>query len=388
MDFTAAAKAIEPDLIALRRESHANPELDIETVWTVNRVCEELDSLNIPYTRLDENQVVGLIGTRGSQNIAIRADMDGLPVAEETGLPFASTNGNMHACGHDGHVTMLVGAARLLKQVEDELAGAVHLCFQSAEETGRGAGVILDHLRSAGGVDQVIAIHLWADVDSGKVSIVPGPRMAGADGFRITVNGIGGHGSRPDLAIDPIKPAAAIVLAISSIPTNMVSTLEPSVVHVGSLQAGTAANVFPPFAKIEGGVRSFFPESKASMMEAIRRISEHTAQAYGATAEVEIVTGVPPVINDKDAVARADLILEEMGTLTNDEFERICASENYSLFVEQYPGFMAYLGVRRPDVEQYYQHHPKYDIDEAVLALGAEFFARYSHRYLTTTAQG
>lgn len=388
MDFTAAAQAIEADLIALRRELHANPELHTETVWSANRMAEELDKLGIPYVRLRENCVVGKIGTDGPRNIAIRADMDGLPVTEETGLPFAATTGTMHACGHDGHMTMGVGAARLLKQVEDQLEGAVYLCFQSAEETGAGAPGIVEYLESVGNVDQAIAIHLWADVDSGKVSIVKGPRMAGAMGFDITVHGVGGHGSRPDLSVDPIKPAAAIVLGISSVPATDITPLRPAVVHVGSLAAGAAGNVFPPNALIKGGMRYFYEEDRQRMVDTVERIATNTAAAYGATAEVSWISGVNPVTNDEAAVERAHRVLEQMGTLANDEYEQICASENYSLFTDSFAGFMAYLGVRRPGVEQFYQHHPKFDIDEDVLARGAEFFARYAQGYLAGSLDG
>lgn len=372
------------ELVGLRRELHANPELHTDLPWTANRIARALDELGISYLRLDEHCLVGTVGNGGGRSIAIRADMDALPMTEETGLSFASENGCMHACGHDGHAAMLVGAAALLKNVEDDLGGIVYLCFQSGEETGAGAGVILDHLRSVGGVDQVIAIHLWADIDSGRISVVAGPRMAGADGFQITVHGVGGHGSRPDLAIDPIKPAAAITLAISAIPANMASNLHPGVVHVGQLQGGTAPNVFPSSATVTGGARWFYPTTRASITSAIERIAGHTAAAHGARADVEFVAGVSPVVNDANAVARAERVIAEMD-LQNDAFEQICASENYALFTDEYPGFMAYLGVRRPGVAQHYQHHPKYDIDEAVLPRGAEFFARYAHGFLADT---
>lgn len=198
MDFTAEAAALHDGLVALRRELHARPETDTDTVWTADRIAAELDTIDVPYTRLPDKQLVGRIGSGASPSIALRADMDGLPITEDTGLPFASTNATMHACGHDGHRAMLVGAARLLKGVQDALNGTVHLCFQSAEETGRGWDRILNHLGDVGGVDQAIALHLWADVDSGTISVVSGPRMAGVERFDITITGRGGHGSRPD----------------------------------------------------------------------------------------------------------------------------------------------------------------------------------------------
>ena len=369
-------------LVALRRELHAHPETDTGTEWTADRVAAELDALGVEYTRLADNQVVGRIGSGDRPAIALRADLDGLPVVEETGLPFASTNGAMHACGHDGHTAMLVGAACLLKRVEDDLDGTVHLCFQSAEETGRGWDRILDHLADAGGVAHAVALHLWADVDSGTISVVSGPRMAGVERFDITVEGRGGHGSRPDLAVDPIKPAAATVLAISAIPSNMASPLEPAVVHVGKLEAGTVFNVFPSTATIMGQFRYFTPATRESVRAAIERVAAGTAQSYGASARVVFSNPMPPVVNDPTAVRRAERVIADMPGLRNVEFEPIAASENFSQYLDVYPGFMAYLGVRRRDVEQYYHHHPRFDIDEEVLPHGAEFLARYAHRFL------
>lgn len=382
MDFTAAASDLHDRLVALRRELHAHPETDTDTVWTVGRIAAELDALEIPYLRVADNQVVARIGSGDGRSIALRADMDGLPVVEQTGLPFASTNGAMHACGHDGHMAMLIGAASLLKGVEDDLDGTVHLCFQSGEETGRGWDRILDHLREVGGVEQAIALHLWADVESGTISVVDGPRMAGVERFDIAVVGRGGHGSRPDLAIDPIKPAAATVLAISAIPSNMASPLEPAVVHVGKLEAGATFNVFPSTARIEGQFRYFTSETRSSVRSAIQRVAEGTAQAYGAAADVAFADPMPPVVNDPVAVERAERVVSTMPGLTNVEFEPIVASENFALYLDNYPGFMAYLGIKRPDAEQSYHHHPRFDIDEDVLSQGAEFLARYAYRFL------
>lgn len=386
MDFTAEASAIHDKLVALRRELHAHPETDTDTVWTADRIAAELDAIDVPYTRLADNQVVGRIGSGANPSIALRADMDGLPITEDTGLPFTSTNGAMHACGHDGHMAMLVGAARLLKEVQDEQTGTIHLCFQSAEETGQGWDRILDHLADSGGVDQAIALHLWADVDIGTISVVSGPRMAGVERFDITITGRGGHGSRPDLAIDPIKPAAATVLAISAIPSNMANPLEPAVVHVGKLDAGTTFNVFPSTATIEGQFRYFTSGTRKAAKSKIEQIAKGTAQAYGANADVVFSNPMPPVVNDPASVRQAEQIIENMPSLTNVEFEQIAASENFAQYLEVYPGFMAYLGIRSTEIEQFYHHHPKFDINEDVLTYGAEFLARYAHQHLAGKA--
>jgi amidohydrolase len=381
LDFTAEASAIRDRLVVLRRELHAHPETDTDTVWTADRIAAELDAIDVPYTRLADNQIVGRIGSGSGPSIALRADMDGLPLTEDTGLPFASTNGAMHACGHDGHMAMLVGAALLLKEAQAGRPGTIHLCFQSAEETGRGWDRILDHLAESGGVDQAIALHLWADLDIGTISVVSGPRMAGVERFEISIRGRGGHGSRPDLAIDPIKPAAATVLAVSAIPSNMANPLDPAVVHVGQLNAGTTFNVFPSVATIDGQLRYFTPAMRKTIKSKIEQIAKNTAQAYGANADIVFNSPMPPVVNEAESVRQAEQIIDNMPGLTNVEFEQITASENFSQYLEIYPGFMAYLGIKNPTIKQFYHHHPKFDIDEDALTYGAEFLARYAYQH-------
>ena len=374
--------AIEAELIALRRELHSHPELGVELPWTRDRVATELTRAGIAFEQVADDGLIACIGPDGGKSIAIRADMDGLPVTEQTGLAFAATNGNMHACGHDGHVTMALGAARVLKQLESELDGRVYVCFQSGEEIAQGAAPILAYLDERGGVDEVVAIHLWAEVPSGQIALQPGPRMAGNSGFRIDVQGVGGHGSRPDLCVDPIKPAAAIVLAISGVPANDVSMLHPAVVHVGSLTAGAAQNVFPPSARILGGYRYFEDGDDTKIEAAIERLAVNIAAAYGATAEVTFFHPLPTMRNAEVAVQHARQVVKDIAGLEACEFEQIGASENFAQYTEKWPGVMGFLGVKRDGVEQAYQHHPRFDLDEDVLALGVEFFVEYARKFL------
>jgi amidohydrolase len=383
MDVLAATQEITPQLVAWRREFHQHPERGLEEVWTPARIKEVLAELDIPVVEVGEGSLVGQIGQRGEKNLAIRADMDGLPVVEETGLPFAATNGHMHACGHDGHVTMLLGEAKLLKAAESQLHGAVYLCFQTAEEIGRGAQPIIDYLKEQGGVTEAIGYHLWADVASGTVSLKPGPVMAGADGFTITVHGVGGHGSRPDLAKDPIKPACQMVLELSALPSNVVSPLDSGVLHIGQITAGTAGNVFPDTAFIQGAIRHFDPQVRENLLAGIKRVVEHTAAAWDVEVDLDFLRGGLAVVNTEACVDEAVDVLDEMGDrLMGVQAPHILASENYSLFVHEFPGFLAHLGVEREGVEQFYHHHAKFDIDEDVLPLGVEFFVRYAMRML------
>lgn len=385
MRFTDKAKEYEQYIIDLRRDFHIHPELSFQEIRTSQVVCDELDKMGIPYVRLENNCVVGRIkGSVEGKKIAIRADMDALPMEEANETSYASqTPGVMHSCGHDGHTAMLLGAAKLLQDVVDELKGEVFLCFQSAEEVGGGAMEIINYLEENGGVDEVIAAHVWADIPTGEISIVKGPRMAAGSSFTIEVEGRGGHGSRPDLSIDPIKPAANILLNISSIPTNRFKTIEPLVVSVGQLQAGTMSNIFPQNAVMSGSIRSFSQDGEDSAKKYIEEIAEHGAKMYGAIAKCTFIPGVPPVFNHGESVERAEKVLENLGSFINSEFEQICASENFGMYLQKYKGFLAFIGIRNEEKGMVYaQHHQKFDIDEDVLSKGSEFFAQYSYDFL------
>lgn len=386
MDYQLLIKQYEDAIIALRRDIHSHPELSNQEVRTSQLVCDELNRLGIPFKRLHNHCVVGILaGGKGEgKRIAIRADMDALPVQEETGLPFASkTPGVMHACGHDGHTAMLLGAARMLKDHQADLSGTVYFCFQAAEEVGGSAQTLIDYLHAQGGVDQVIAAHLWADIDSGKISVMPGARMANADNFKITVRGKGGHGSRPDQCIDPIKPLCQLVLSLSAIPSNRVAVTEPCVVHVGKIRAGTIGNVFPETAALEGGFRTFSTAHQARVKDLVQQITQHTAAAYGAEAQVVFTTGCAMVNNDPAAAAFAQELLKHHRLFEHDPFEPIMASEDFGEYLKAFPGFMCYIGIRNAQKGlSYPHHHPRFDVDEEVLAGGAAFFALYTREFL------
>ena len=388
MDPKLLIQEHEAAIIRLRRDIHRHPELSNQEQRTSQLVCDELDKLGISYQRLDNHCVVGWLAGSGpgnsSRRIAIRADMDALPIQEETGLPFSSSQeGVMHACGHDGHTAMLLGAAMMLKQHQADFSGLVYFCFQAAEEVGGSAHILVDDLKARGGVDRVIAAHLWADVDSGKISVVEGARMANGDFFQIKVRGKGGHGSRPDQCIDPIKPLCQMVLNLSAIPANRVAVTEPCVVHIGQVQAGTLGNVFPETAMLTGGFRTFSTAHREQVARLIEDIAQHTAAAYGATAQVKVHMGVPMVFNDREAVALAHGVLETSRLFEHDVFEPIMASEDFGVFLQDFPGFMCYIGIRNEVKGLVHpHHHPQFDVDEDVLAKGAAFFALYAQAFL------
>ena len=245
-------------MIELRRWFHRHPELSLQEKETSGKIQEELTKLGIPYQVLAPNYgiVATIQGSRPGKKIVLRADIDALPVTEETGLSFASEHpGVMHACGHDAHAAMLLGAARILQENKDELCGTVICLFQVAEETGFGYKEALDHFDSIGGVDGVIGLHIWSAVPEGEIVLLPGSIFAGGKGYDLKVKGQGGHGGRPDLVNDPIKTACEMVLKFASIPTNFYDVLDHSVVNVGKIEAGTIGNVFPSEANIYGGFR-------------------------------------------------------------------------------------------------------------------------------------
>lgn len=378
-------RALEEYVLSLRRELHANPELSLKEERTCARVCAELEQMGIPFTRLADGCVAGVLqGGKPGKRLALRADMDALPIQEENDLPWRSRNdGVMHACGHDGHTAMLLGAARLLVELRAELAGEVVLCFQAGEELGGGADTLIAHLEAIGGVDRALAMHLWSEIPAGSISVMPGARMAAVDAFDIEVTGRGGHGSRPDRCIDPLKPAAEMLLALSAIPANRVKATDPLVIHIGKMEGGTLRNVFPQSAFLYGGIRYFSSETRRAAGEQIVMIAEHCARMHGAAAKVTFLEGAPAVVNDPAAVELAQEVITGMPALENIPFEPICASENFSYFLQKFPGFMAFLGSHNPQWgESRQHHHPRFDIDESVLIRGTEFFARYAACFL------
>lgn len=383
--FNARAREIEDYVIDLRRDFHMHPETAYQEVRTSERVCEELDKLGIPYVRIEHNMVVATIeGAAGGKTIGIRADMDALPMQEESSLPYVSqTPGAMHSCGHDGHTAMLLGVGRLLQEAREHLRGTVKLIFQSAEEVGGGVPEIIRHLDSCGGLDRLTAIHLWADIDAGLISVEPGGRMAGGILFDVTVHGKGGHGSRPDKAKDPIKPACEILLQLAAIPGSRFDILQPCVISPAMVQGGTTYNIIPDTASIKGTIRYFSYEAGDVLTKLAAEVVEHTARAYGVTAEIQYSGQVLPIVNAEDAAALGKRTVQKIDGLETFAFEPICACDCFGDLLQRYPGVYCYLGVRNPEKDCVYpQHHNRYNIDESVLKTGCAYLAQYTHDFL------
>ena len=385
MNVRDSAEQFKEQIVSWRREVHANPEVAWTETKTGNMVAEELKNLGIEVTRIAEIGVVGLLkGEKKGKTVALRADMDALPITEATDVPYKSKNlGAMHACGHDGHVAMLLGAAKVLSQMKNQINGTVKFIFQPAEEIGLGAlklieaGVMED-------VDAIFGIHLWPDLPSGKVSLVPGPRMASADKLKITVKGKSGHGSMPHQGIDAILAASAIIMNLQSISSREIAPLEPAVVTIGKLAGGTGWNITCDEVTLEGTTRCFSHEVRKSFPLAIERIIKNTAASYRAQAELEYIPIAPPLINDALISQIAAASLQKLyGENMAGTIEKVMGGEDFAFLCEKTPGAMAFVGIGNKEKKTDYPlHNDKFNIDEDVLPIGAALHAQFALDFL------
>lgn len=362
------------NLIALRRDLHRHPELSGQEHRTAARIEEALRALGLQPARVAGTGVVAEIG-QGLPVIALRADMDALPITEETGLPFASeTPGVMHACAHDGHTAMLVGAAELLA-AGDALPCRVRLVFQPAEEHGTGAPSLI----AAGVLDDVAAIfggHIDRLYDVGRIVVTDGPLNASTDEFVVGFHGPGGHGARPQETSDPIVAGAAFVMSLQTIVAREIHPAHAAVVSVGRFDAGAAPNVIATRARIEGTLRALLPEVRAHLRAAVRRHAESVAGAHRVAYEVTIHEGTPPVVNREPWVsvarAAAQRVVGAGGIATLDAAN--LGGEDFGFYLERVPGCYVRFGAR-PDGESHPAHSPRFVWDEGVLEVGARYLA-------------
>ena len=370
--------------IDLRRRLHVHPELGLELPRTQAAVLEELEDLHLTLSGgiRTTSVTAELIGAHPGPTTLLRGDMDALPLSEDTGLPYSSeVDGAMHACGHDAHVAMLVGAARLLSSRRHQLSGRVVFMFQPGEEGFAGARVMLEEglLEKAGPVDRAFAIHITPILPTGIVATRPGTLMASADAFRATITGRGGHASMPHDAVDPVPVACEIVTALQAMTTRRVPAFDPAVVTVASIQAGTTNNVIPERAVLEGTVRAVSESTRAVAMEGVRRVVDHVAAAHLCSGEVEaILEGYPVTVNDSAATERTLQVAEAL--LGPERTLRVptpfMGAEDWSFVLQQVPGSMAFLGAGPPGVDQPAPNHSnRMVIDEPAMATGIALYA-------------
>ena len=375
-------------MVGLRRTLHHHPELSFKEDATSKLVQAELQRLGIPFVVVGDHGVVATIeGTRTDRVVALRADMDALPLQEDNAhLDYQSAvPGVMHACGHDGHVAMLLGAARVLLAARDSLHGTVKLCFQQAEEVGGGTKEILEELAKYP-VKSVFGIHLWSEIETGRISVEAGPRMAAVDVFEIIVRGIGCHGGNPDRGVDPVIAAAAIVLNASALISREVNPVHGAVLTFGRIHGGGAANVIPAQVELAGTMRNTNEETRAFLKEALVRVATSTADAYRAQAEVKFPIGGGAVVNDaRCSEIAASAARDSAGAAALIQHPSLMASENYGDFLRAYPGVFALVGARNPDCGACYpHHHPKFNIDEKAMARGAALHAQYAVNFFNS----
>jgi amidohydrolase len=387
VSFLEDSRAMQGDLVQLRRTLHRAPELGLELPRTQEMVLERLDGLPLQVrTGQSLTSVVAVLRAPnpGGPTVLLRGDMDALPVREESGLDFAATGDTMHACGHDLHTTMLVGAAQLLSAHRESLAGDVVFMFQPGEEGDDGAGHMIEEgvLQASGRTpDAAFALHVMsAFVPHGVVATRPGSLMASADVLRVTVRGSGGHGSMPYRARDPIVVAAEMVTALQTMVTRRFDVFDPVVVTVGSFHAGTKNNIIPPEAYFEATVRSFSPEANAKVADVAVELCRGLARAHGLDADVSWNPLYPVTVNN---AAEAAFVGDTVGELFGPERTAtldapITGAEDFSRILQAVPGAMAFLGACPPQADPVtapFNHSPLAVFDESVLADGTALLA-------------
>lgn len=372
-------------VINARRHFHKNPELSWQEYETSKFIKFELDKMNIPYISIAETGIIATIkGDSSGKTVAIRADMDALQVTEKNELEYASKNiGVMHACGHDGHSAMLLGAAKVLNEMKENINGVVKLFFQPAEEMVQGAKLMIQE-GALDNVDGIMGIHLWSGLEIGKVSCEAGPRMASGDYVVIDIKGEGGHGSLPHQGVDAVSATSDFIMNVQSMISREASPLESVVLTFGEVKSGTRFNVLAGEAHIEGTVRCFNPEIRKALPGMIKRIGEYTAESYRAKFILDYSEGTPPTINNQycSDIATQSVVdfLGEEGLTTQD---KTTGSEDMAYYLEKIPGLIAFVGSRNDEKKANFpHHHPNFNIDEDALEIGTELYVRFAINFL------
>lgn len=382
MNVRELSEKFQNEIVALRREFHQNPELSWQEFKTATRIEQELNKIGIDDTkRIAGTGVIGSIkGRKGSQAVALRADIDALPIQEGSDVSYRSKNdGVMHACGHDAHISMLLGAAKVLWELREQFKGTIKLIFQPAEELAQGAKKMLEE-GILEGIDSVFAIHIWSELLSGKISLEEGPRFAAGDIFRIIVKGKGSHGAMPHRGVDAIVVASAIVMNLQTIVSREIDPQEATVISIGKIQGGVNDNVISDSVLMEGTARSFNVQIQKKFPLLIERIIKNTASSFNAQAELEYIEGAPPSINDSviSKIAK-DSITKLYGNNILMPYNKTTATEDFSLFLDRVPGAIAFLGTYNEAKGIIYPHHNnRFNIDEDVLPIGTSLYAQFA----------
>lgn len=387
---------IANDLVLFRRLLHQHPELSLREFETTARIQSTLESNGLEVVPLGLPTGICAIvrGARPGGCIAIRADIDALPIVEQTGLPFASqNNGTMHACGHDFHTAAVLGAALLAKDVAstaESFAGAMLFLFQPAEEIGQGAKSVLDSkILERFQVGAILGQHNQPALLTGHIAVKPGPLMASVDEFSIVIQGVGGHAAIPEQTVDPILVAAHVVTGLQHLVSRTIAPLGAVVVTIGSFHAGTANNIIPGHAILEGTVRCLQPEYQDIAEERLRLFVLHTVEAFGATAQVNYRRVLPGVVND---ARLAELVRTSAAAVVGEqrvmEATPSMAGEDFSLYQLTLPGCFFWVGTGKPEGGSQAWHHPEFDVDEAMIPIASQVFVETALQWLKANPTG
>jgi hippurate hydrolase len=392
--WRAGARELMPQVVALRREIHQYPELGLHLPETTRRVREGLAGLDVDIVegKSTSSLIVTLRGRQQGPTILLRGDMDALPMPEDTGLDFASRNaGRMHACGHDSHTAMLLGAVHLLHRHRDRLAGNVKFFFQTGEEGYAGARHVIEEglLDAQPAPTAAFAIHISPNIPTGVIATKSGPLMAATDTIHIELVGKGGHASQPQYTLDPVPAACLIVTALQGLVTRRIDAFDPVVLSISKIEAGTTSNVVPENAKLLGTLRSFSEKSRKAAREGIERIAAGIAQAHGLTLNIDLEPGYPVTVNDDKFVAFAQGVTQDL--LGERGFVRMASplmgAEDFSYVLHKMPGCMVFLGVAPQEVSHHHAHachSNRMIMDEGAMANGIALHAAIAERFLNT----
>ncbi|WBW49647.1 amidohydrolase [Peptoniphilus equinus] len=387
MDITNALNNVEDYVIAMRRHFHMHPERSFEEFETTKRITEELDSMGVSYELPEEAPRTGVIayidGTKEGayKAIALRADIDALSVTEANNVEYKSQNaGTMHACGHDGHAAMLLGAAKVLAQMTDQFCGRVYLIFQPAEEVGLGAKYMMRQGTWFDEIDSIYGSHLWNSLEAGKINVEAGPRMASAETLEVAIHGKSGHSSEPHTCVNAVLVAAQAIVALQQMASVTYNAFDPVVIVPTMMEGGTKINILPGEAKFSGTARYFSKAISERIEDDVHRVLKGVCDISGATYDLTYTRLLIPTINDPGAVATAHAALTHyIGEEVFEPMAQVNGGEDFSFYLDKKPGVFAFVGTRNVEKGCAAAHHnERFDIDESALKHGVGMYVGYT----------
>lgn len=387
MAKTICTPTLKEEIIRIRRRIHENPELSFREFETAETIKETLKGWGIPYREIGETGVyVDIVGAPSGRAIGLRADIDALPIREEADVPYRSKrDGVMHACGHDGHTAMLLGATKLLHESRHSLSGTVRCIFQPGEELDGAAEALIEKgILDDPDIEAVIGMHLWPYLPFGSVGVKSGGMTASCDDFKITVKGKGGHCARPHLALDAINVATKIVQELQTATAKNISPTQPALIHIGTINGGDANNVIAGTVVMEGTARALSPSVRTQLSKEILSVCDRMKMQRGAEIDVEFVHGAPAINNDP---SMTDLFREVAGALLGRDAvheleEPSMGADDFGYFSEKVPSLYFRLGIKKEGEAAYDLHHTKFSFDDDVLAYGTDLYANLASELL------